>query len=1057
MKNKNGIALLGIVAFFALVAITATASAQPAENVVWLEPENSSVPGYCNTVGVEVWANITDPDGCAGGTLNITYDPGCANVTDWERNTDDWPLGTWNSSVDGREWITFSSVFNRTGEVLIGTLTIHCISTSLCTTPLIFDEGSSLFAEPPTEWRNGTFTCEVLKPDLNVTKVEVNYDAPGLGGRAIGPEPGAGVHTECNNISAVIENNGVCVLSPFNVTFEVDGTTLCTVRVPFLPGGFNETVYCTCLWYPMAGDAFAINVTVDSNNEIPESDETNNTMWNNGTVVSNGYKGGGWQGPDMNLTNVQCHPQDTINLTYSVGDSYYLSGATNWTEYTANWTASDLPVPENATIEKAWLYVYYTWDKDGVMPGNINLTFNGNPIPLARHYSDRKGFSEYDYPAGMMVYNVTSEFNATGENKAVLTKSDAALEVSMKGMLLMVVYKHPDEPERIICIDEGFDMLYANKLYGVSSEEATTYANFTCCEPVPIEEIGKATLITVAPNAADGDDKNRLSFNNGLWKGIWDHYAGATELGIAETDVLAYLKATDNLANFQSHIPTGETEGDFMEASNAFLILEKGIVERPDLNVTEIELNCGGYLFGNESNKICAKIENNGSGDAGAFNVSFVIDGFSKEARIDGLAAGENTTVCIYDTMSRNAGDSVNVTVTADCNGEVIESDETNNESTMVTMVVNNGYKGKRYTGGDDITTWKAFELHGNLLYSLGDSYYLSSYSYPDWTSYIVNWTASDLPVPDTATIKEARLYVPYTWDKGGVMPDEVSLTFNGNNQALAAHYSDRKGYGSYDYPYGMLAYNVTGDFDTSGNTAVLVNSHPGGDNVSIRGMLLVVVYADERELPQRKLFINEGFDLLYGGASKCTTPEEATAYAPFDAMKIDRSKVDSARLITVAPGAGPNEGDLLFNGRTWNDVWSYSAAAQIGIDERDVTSYLRPTSNEAGFRSSEDYMEASNAFLIVTEKITEAEYLKRITQPVDVSKIRYKFIAVNEEWAAKWDTVLLYGQEDTKYSIEIHLNKAGYVTGVDFERWGFSVTEIPVELAAQSLAKLNQ
>ncbi|MCW3142218.1 MAG: hypothetical protein N2V72_08650, partial [Methanophagales archaeon] len=94
MKNKNGIALLGIVAFFALVAITATASAQPAENVVWLEPENSSVPGYCNTVGVEVWANITDPDGCAGGTLNITYDPGCANVTDWERNTDDWPLGT---------------------------------------------------------------------------------------------------------------------------------------------------------------------------------------------------------------------------------------------------------------------------------------------------------------------------------------------------------------------------------------------------------------------------------------------------------------------------------------------------------------------------------------------------------------------------------------------------------------------------------------------------------------------------------------------------------------------------------------------------------------------------------------------------------------------------------------------------------------------------------------------------------------------------------------------------------------------------------------------------
>ncbi len=1049
MNNKNGIVLLGIVAFFALVAMTATASAQPAENVVWLEPENSSVPGYCNTVEVEVWANITDPDGCAGGTLNITYDPGCANVTDWELNTVAWPMGTWNSSIEGREWITFETIFNRTGNVLIGTLAIHCKSTSSCTTPLIFDEGSSLLAEPDVEWKNGTFTCEVPKPDLNVTKVEVNYDAPGLGGRAVGPEPGPGVHTQCNNLSAVIENRGVCIVSPFDVTFEVDGTTLCTVRVPGLPVGATKTVYCNCSWYPMAGDSFAINVTVDSNNEILESDETNNTMWNNGTVVSNGYKGGGWQGPDRNLTNVQCHSQDTINLTYSVGDSYYAKG--NWsgtTEYVVNWTASDLPVPENATIEKAWLYVYYTWDKEGIMPDGVNLKFNGNNIPFARNYSDRKGFDGYNYPYGMLVYDVTIAFTATG-NTAVLTKATPDTYIPVKGTLLMVVYKHPDEPERIICIDEGYDMINAQASYGVTPEEATTYATFECCEPIPLSEIGKATLVAVAPGASKGDDKNRLSFNGGLWKGAWSGFAGSTELGIAETDVLNYLKEENNVANFQDR-------GDWMEASNAFLILEKGIAEKPDLKVTEIELNCGGYLFGNESNEICAKIENNGSGDAGAFNVSFVIDGFTKEARINGLPAGENITVCIKDTTSRNAGDSVNVTVTTDCNGEVSESDETNNESAMTTTVVNNGYKGKRYTGGDDIATWKTFELHGNLVYSLGDSYYLSSYSYPDWTTYTVNWTASDLPVPDTATIKEARLYVPYTWDKGGVMPDEISLTFNGVAQTLAAHYSDRKGYGGYDYPYGMLVYNVTGDFDTSGNTAVLLNSHPGGDNVSIRGMLLVVVYADECELPQRKLFVNEGFDMLYGGASKCTTPEEATAYAPFGAMKIDISKVDSAKLITVAPGAGPNEGDLLFNGRRWNDVWSFTTAAQIGIDERDVTSYLRPTDNEAGFQSSGDYMEASNAFLVVTEKITEAEYQNMITQPIDVSKIRYKFIAVNEEWAAKWSNVLLYGQEDTKYSIEIHLNKAGYVTSVAFERWGFPIAEIPVELAAQSLAKLN-
>ena len=408
----------------------------------------------------------------------------------------------------------------------------------------------------------------------------------------------------------------------------------------------------------------------------------------------------------------------------------------------------------------------------------------------------------------------------------------------------------------------------------------------------------------------------------------------------------------------------------------------------PDLIVTDILLNCG-YLFGNESNEICATVENTGFADAGAFNVGFIIDGFSAEVRVDGgLTAGASTTVCVTDPTLRIAGDFVTIMVIADCKREVAELDETNNWMTTSETVVNNGYKGKRYTGGDDITTWGIFELKGNLLYSLGDSYYLSASTYPDWTDYTVNWTASDLSVPYTATVEEARLYVPYTWDKADVMPDKVSLTFNGIAQTLDAHHSDRKDHGSYDYPYGMLVYDVTDVFDTSGNIAALVNSHPGG--VSMRGMLLVVVYADESE-PMRKIIVNEGFDMLYGGSSKCTTPEEATAYAPFGA--IDTSDIETATLITVVPGADGPEGDLLFNGQTWTDVWSYSTDAQIGIDERDVTQYLHLTENEAGFQSSADYMEASNAILIV-------EYGPEPTVAISTDKLKY--------WAGETMTVTI-------------------------------------------------
>jgi hypothetical protein len=350
------------------------------------------------------------------------------------------------------------------------------------------------------------------------------------------------------------------------------------------------------------------------------------------------------------------------------------------------------------------------------------------------------------------------------------------------------------------------------------------------------------------------------------------------QVGVDVTDITAqYLKGSANV------VGQGDN-GDCMMPANAFLVVA---------------------------------LENIGGGDASAFNVSFVIDGFSTEVRISGLAAGANTTVCINDTTIRNAGESVTVTVTADCNGEIGESDELNNESTLDKTVVNNGYKGKRYTGGEDINTWKTFELNGNLIYSLGDSYYLSSSSNPDWTEYNAGWTVSDLSIPGTATIETARLFVPYTWDKAGVIPASVSMSFNGNLQTLDAHYSDEKGWGT-SYPYGMLVYDVTVDFEVSGNVANITNSCPGGDNVSMRGMLLVVVYADDSE-PERTIIMNEEFDLLYGGASKCTTPAEATAYAPFG--PIDTTEIEKATLITVAPGAGPNEGDLSFNGHMWNDT----------------------------------------------------------------------------------------------------------------------------------------
>lgn len=393
-----------------------------------------------------------------------------------------------------------------------------------------------------------------------------------------------------------------------------------------------------------------------------------------------------------------------------------------------------------------------------------------------------------------------------------------------------------------------------------------------------------------------------------------------------------------------------------------------GSVVDEDLAVTAISPNegAGGYMFANEPNVISVTVMNNGGLDAAASTVEVVVGSATYTAAVGALATGASETVTVTDTVSHTYSEgTVTVTANADSDDVIDESDETNNAMTSDLTIYYNGYKGKRYTDGSDIVTYETFSLRGDVLYSTGDSYYLSAYDYPTWTTYDVTWTSSDLVIPDDATISEVRLYVPFTWDKGPVFPDQTNLAFNGQTVAYDAYYADEKQFGS-SYPYGMTVYDVTSQFDADGNSATLSNNYAGGGQVSIRGMVLLVIYADSSET-LKQIIVNEEFDVLYGGSSYSTTPEEATAYAPFGAL--DTSDVNSATLITMAPGAGPNEGDMLYNGAVIaTDVWNYAGSSQIGIDSRDVTSYLSISANEIGFQSSGDWMEASNAILILEQ-----------------------------------------------------------------------------------------
>lgn len=150
-KLIGGILVLVIVAVFTVPV--------GAQNEVYLIPMQSNAT--CgNTVEVELWVNATN---FQGGQINMTYDSECADVTDWTRNTTDFPMGG-REHYAGNDWITFTALDSLPdGKYRVGTLTVQCVKGDSCETVLAFARSSELFdakGNPvAVDWRAGTFKC----------------------------------------------------------------------------------------------------------------------------------------------------------------------------------------------------------------------------------------------------------------------------------------------------------------------------------------------------------------------------------------------------------------------------------------------------------------------------------------------------------------------------------------------------------------------------------------------------------------------------------------------------------------------------------------------------------------------------------------------------------------------------------------------------------------------------------------------------------------------------------------------------------------------------------
>ena len=521
---------------------------------------------------------------------------------------------------------------------------------------------------------------------------------------------------------------------------------------------------------------------------------------------------------------------------------------------------------------------------------------------------------------------------------------------------------------------------YENHTWSVTS--AITAGSDSIFEYSPVESSFKTTLATLTVEYPASESAPSAGFTATLT-------SGKAPLTVQFTDTSTHSPASwawdfdndgtvDSTLQNPSHVYSAEgtysvsltvanTYGSNSKVRTGYIIVtgggSGGNTTGKDLTITGSVMPVPNkVVFAKEPNTVTtAGISNSGTEDLTNIRIDLYADDVSETVpvnttTISSLAAGENTSVTFIDpTIRELEGEYVTYTAVVDPENTISEINESNNNMISTELAVKyNGYKGKRYwEDGSDIVTWHMYDLNGDMVYSTQSP---SAYKGVGWTGRTENWSAEDLPIPDGATIEEVLLFVTYNWDQTPSGLPDWTAKFNGNSLDITpgTPYTDKSNFGSYpNYRYGLYVVNVTDYFDPEGNTFTMTAE--GENKNALYPSTLVAVYSDQSE-SRKQIFINEECDELGVSLEKYgTTPEEATAYAPFTGMKINVSSVQKATLYSFAGSAGSDEGEgkLYFNGDLVASDWqgnSYSSTPLVA----DVKAYLNATGNEAGVQGTE-------------------------------------------------------------------------------------------------------
>ncbi|MEA1966453.1 MAG: DUF3344 domain-containing protein, partial [Euryarchaeota archaeon] len=628
-----------------------------------------------------------------------------------------------------------------------------------------------------------------------------------------------------------------------------------------------------------------------------------------------------------------------VDVTHGTvsGGVYVAGGHGGEDAKSAPYTESfDLP----GDVVYARLYVG-VWGGTPDYTGTVETTINGESLGtlnLAGKADSNPNVACTGYGVYLVTYEVTSRLTKGSNTASVVTAGD--IDGRVYGITLAAVYESEGAPLIEYWINDGHENLNHKTPHDscTTAFSAATSANsdasltvgYLCGDP------GEKDYLYINDNQIGGDD---------VADSMGDSAYG---FDLKTFDVSSYFNTAGNTILFERGTETA------IHPFIAVLTLKSGDAPtptptpsetKPDLTITEIKVP--DRVFAEKNNTIGVVVRNQGDYDVtNAFNLELSVGSILLgSVRIPDLGAGESETV----QFIWNPDETIEYTLSAmvDVNSVIDEADETNNAAVSVVTVG----ESMGYYGDDSIETFEHGTINGSIVYTIGNSSYSDLLSPDD--EYAVE---CNLTLPDNATVRNARLYIYWTWGKKGVEGSnaETEVTFNDHKLSTDRQYTDQKGYGSNDYPSGTYCYNVT-NYIEDGNgskinyTTAVKNIGKDYAKFGVCGINLLVVYEDLKE-PEIEYWINEGCDMIYETDDDGVeiTSEDATTNIFFSGV-IDLAEVRRAMLLTFVPSGDAGENELGFNNETWDeDVYNGDPYPDLAIDERDVTDHLSTSRNYA-------------------------------------------------------------------------------------------------------------